>query len=421
MSQKRSLIHTPEGVRDIYSGECRRKLAVQEKILQVMYSYGFEHIQTPCFEFFDIFNQERGTVSSREMFKFFDRDNETLVLRPDMTPAVARCVAKYYHDDPMPLGLCYLERTFKNDSSYQGRLKERTETGAELIGDNSPEADAQMIAMLIGCLKAAGLQDFQVELGQAAFYQSLVEEAGLDQETEEELNQLIENKNLFGAEELLRELPMSQDLKEAFLCLPTLFGPIERVSQAGRLNLGEKAMASIRRLEEIHEILRDCGLEEYVSYDLGMLSSFRYYTGVIFKAYAHGTGDYIVTGGRYDKLLVQFGKDAPAVGFAIVVDRLMSALSRQQIPIPVKTANTVVLYESSARKAAIWLADHFRASQMYVQSMKRLDGKDLEDYKEMVRSRGMRNLMYLEGDGQTVRAFDMETGKEDAIPLSAYK
>ena len=125
MAGKNRLIHTPEGVRDSYNAECRKKLAVQDKILNTLYLYGYEHIQTPSFEYFDIFSKDRGSVSDREMFKFFDRDNNTLVLRPDMTPAVARCVAKYFMDDDMPLRLCYLERTFKNNSSYQGRLKER--------------------------------------------------------------------------------------------------------------------------------------------------------------------------------------------------------------------------------------------------------------------------------------------------------
>lgn len=421
MADKRSLIHTPEGVRDIYGVECAEKLAVQEKILKVMYSYGYEHIQTPSFEFFDIFNQDRGSVSSREMFKFFDRDNETLVLRPDMTPAAARCVAKYYMDDPMPLRLCYLERTYKNDTSYQGRLKERTETGAELIGDNCADADAQMIAMLIHCLQAAGLKEFQVELGQSAFYQSLIQEAELDAQTQQELNQLIENKNYFGVEALLKELPMREDLKKAFLCLPTLFGPIERIRQAASLDLGTGAAKAIARLEEIHQILSDCGLEGYVTYDLGMLSNFKYYTGIIFKAYTHGTGDYIVTGGRYDKLLIQFGKDAPAVGFAIVVDRLMSALSRQQIHVPVKMANTLVLYEESARTEGIWLAGRLRDNGLYVQSMRRSQDRDLKDYRNMVKSRGMRNLLYLEGQGRVVRALDVVKDSEDLIPLSSYE
>ena len=421
MAEKNYLIHTPEGVRDIYGAECRRKLAVQEKILQVLYSYGYEHIQTPSFEYFDIFSKDRGSVGQRELFKFFDRDNETLVLRPDMTPAVARFVAKYHCDDPMPLRLCYLERTFKNNSSYQGRLKERTETGAEMIGDDCADADAEMIAMVIDSLKAAGLKEFQVELGQVAFYRSLLEEAGFCGEVEEELNQLVENKNDFGVAELLKGQDIDEGLKQAFLKLPELFGSLEQIAQARKLTSAPRALAAIERLEQVHAILKSYGLADYVSFDLGMLSKYHYYTGIIFKAYTYGTGDYIVTGGRYDKLLMQFGKDAPAVGFVIVVDQLMAALSRQQIDVPVVLPGTVILYEQEARTGALWLAEHFRRQNLAVQSMKRKADRLLEDYQDMVRRRGQRNLLYLEGDGRTVRVMDMVKGSEDIIPLSEYE
>ena len=420
MTGKNKLIHTPEGVRDIYNGECRKKLAVQEKILNVFYLYGYEHIQTPSFEFFDIFSKDRGSVSSQEMFKFFDRDNNTLVLRPDMTPAVARCVAKYFMDDPMPLRLCYLERTFKNNSSYQGRLKERAESGAELIRDDCADADAEVIAMVIDSLKAAGLKEFQVELGHVAFYRSLTAEAGLAEETEEELNRLIENKNYFGAEELLRSLDIREDLRQAFLALPELFGPMEQIQRAADLTGNPQALEAVRRLEAVHRILADRGLERFVSYDLGMLSRYQYYTGIIFKAYTYGTGDYIVTGGRYDKLLVQFGKDTPAVGFAIVVDQLMAALSRQGIDVPVELMNTIILYEESARPGAMALADRLRSQKMAVQAMRRQEGRPLADYEAMARGRGLRNHLLLAGDGSKVQAIDIVNGSRDSIPLASY-
>lgn len=421
MAGNNRLIHTPEGVRDSYNAECRKKLAVQDKILNTFYLYGYEHIQTPSFEYFDIFSKDRGSVSDREMFKFFDRDNRTLVLRPDMTPAVARCVAKYFMDDDMPLRLCYLERTFKNNSSYQGRLKERAETGAELIGDDSADGDAEMIAMVIDSLKKAGLTDFQVELGQVAFYRSLLEEAGLDEDVEEELNELIENKNDFGVEELLKAQSMDDSLRQVFLKIPELFGSLEQISEAKKLTGNPTALAAIERLEQVHEILVSYGLADYVSYDLGMLSKYHYYTGIIFKAYTYGTGDYIVTGGRYDKLLVQFGKDTPAVGFVIVVDQLMAALSRQQIDTPVTLVNTVILYEVSARDSAITLGRYFKTKGLAVQSMKRRRDKTIEDYKAMAKDRHMRNLLYLKGGGQVVTAMDMVNGSVDEIPVSAYE
>ena len=149
MNMNNQLLHTPEGVRDIYAEECARKLAVEQKIQHVFGLYGYQSIETPVFEFFDIFKKERGSVGSQGMYKFFDRDNNTLVLRPDMTPPIARCVAKYYMDETKPLRLCYLGPTFINGTSYQGRLKESTQTGAELIGDDTADADAEMIAMAV--------------------------------------------------------------------------------------------------------------------------------------------------------------------------------------------------------------------------------------------------------------------------------
>ena len=260
-----TLLHTPDGVRDIYGKECAKKLSVQEGINHVFHLYGYENIETPTFEFFDIFNKQRGSVSSREMFKFFDRDNNTLVLRPDMTPAIARCVAKYYMDETMPLRLCYLERTFINNTSYQGRLKEVTQTGAEMIGDDSSSADAEMIAMVIDSLKAVGLQEFQVELGQVEFFRGLVEEAGMDAETQETLRELIENKNFFGAEELLLEQSMDEELRHVILKLPEFFGNIEQIQLAKTLTTNRRALQAIERLEKVHRILEAYGLADYIS------------------------------------------------------------------------------------------------------------------------------------------------------------
>lgn len=414
------LLHTPEGVRDIYAEECAKKLAVQDKLQNVFYLYGYQNIETPMFEFFDIFKKERGSVETKEMYKFFDRDNNTLVLRPDMTPSIARCVAKYFMDETMPLRLCYLGPTFINSTSYQGRLKESTQTGVELIGDDTNDADAEMIAVVIHALKAAGLQEFQVELGQVEFYRGLVEEAGMDEETKERLSEMIENKNYFGVEELLTEQTMSPELKRLFLKLPELFGDIAQIRLARSMTTNARALKAIERLERVQEILDSYGLGDYVSYDLGMLSKYSYYTGIIFKAYTYGTGEYIVTGGRYDKLLEQFGKEAPAVGFVIVVDQLMLALSRQKIETPINMVNTILLYDHSARLSGIHLAEHFREQGMAVQLIRRRSAETVEAYLSYAKRHHVRNLLYLAGDGETVTAYNAETGRADTIAYTDY-
>ena len=128
-------------------------------------------------------------------------------------------------------------------------------------------------------------------------------------ENEQELRKRIENKNYFGVEEILDNNNITGQLKEAFLKLPELFGSIDVIKSAKELTDNKKALQSIERLEKLYSILEDYGVSKYISFDLGMISNFNYYTGIIFKAYTYGSGDQIVAGGRYDKLLGQLWRN----------------------------------------------------------------------------------------------------------------
>ena len=205
------LLHTPEGVRDIYDNECRKKLKVLKKMHHVLSLYSYNDIQTPTFEFFDIFNQDKGSAASNEMYKFFDRDNNTLVLRPDITPSIARCVAKYYSDEDLPIRLCYQGNTFFNTHNHQGKLKEVTQLGAELINDDSSAADAEVIATVIDCFLASGIKEFQIEIGEVDFFKGILEEAHLDSKTGNEIRNFIHNRNFFGLESLIKELDLADN------------------------------------------------------------------------------------------------------------------------------------------------------------------------------------------------------------------
>ena len=326
---KEQLLHTPEGVRDIYGSEFVKKFELEHTLFEVMNSYGYQGIETPTFEFFDVFGKEVGTVPSKELYKFFDKDGNTLVRRPDMTPSIARAVSKYFHNDEA-IRLCYMGSTFINHDKYQGRLKETTQLGAELMGDGSVKADVELISMLVAALQKAGLKEFQVSLGQVRFFRSLLLEADLDAETEELLRIHISQKNRFAVEELVETLDIPESLKIAFGALADLSGSVEVLEKARSLTDNEMALEAIAILEDIYEGLKGCGCEKYVSFDLGMLSKYDYYTGIIFRAYTFGSGEAIVKGGRYDKLLSHFGRKLPAVGFAIVIDQLMLALNRKE-------------------------------------------------------------------------------------------
>ena len=325
MKNQNPLLHTPEGVRDIYGNEFVQKFELQQLLYRVLAGRGYQGIETPTFEFFDVFSREVGTVPSRELYKFFDKEGNTLVLRPDMTPSIARAVSKYFHDET-PIRLCYMGNTFINYDKYQGRLKETTQMGAELMGDGSVQSDVELLSVLVEALQEAGLREFQVSVGQVEFFKALLREAGIGNVAEESLRRLISDKNRFGAEELLSSYEIPEKLRNTFLEMATLTGGEEALQKARSLTDNAEALEALARLQEIYGGLKKKGYEKYVTFDLSMLSKYNYYTGIIFHAYSYGYGEPIAKGGRYDNLLSHFGRELPAVGFAIVVDQLQRAL-----------------------------------------------------------------------------------------------
>lgn len=355
------IFHTPEGVRDIYNGECSQKHHLQTEIRKVFDSYGYEEIETPSFEYFEVFSREVGTIPSKDLYKFFDREGNTLVLRPDFTPSVSRACATYFNPEHQVITLSYTGNTFINNSSYQGRLKETTQMGVERIGDDSAEADAELLAMTVECLLKVGLKEFQVSVGQVDYFKSLLQDANLDIEEEENLRSLISQKNYFGVEDLVRSQNIPESLEKAFLELPHLFGSSEVLQKARSLTDNICAIKAVERLEEIYEILKIYGYEKYVSFDFGMLSKFQYYTGIIFQAYTYGTGEPVVKGGRYNNLLKHFGKPAASIGFGITVDNLLMALSRQKISLPEKKSPVILTYTEANRREAILEAQKLRS------------------------------------------------------------
>lgn len=397
---KPELLQTPEGVRDIYGRECELKNHIQDKIHGVIKSYGFHDIQTPSFEFFDIFNKERGSVTSCEMYKFFDRNNNTLVLRPDITPSIARSVAKYYENEKLQVRLCYVGNTYINTSNYQGKLKEITQAGAELINDDTSDADAEMIALTVEALLEAGLTEFQLDIGHVGFFNGLVEEAGLDEMQISELKSLLVRKNTFAVEQYLSNLPVDEAVKAMLIKLPDMFGSDEYIDYAKKNVKNKCSLAAIDRLDKLYSIIETYGLKQYVNFDLGMLSNYNYYTGTIFKAYTYGTGEPIATGGRYDRLLKQFGKNGAAIGVAINIDQLMLAIERQKLAPEFETKTCIILYRSEDRKKAIELASSKRKNGVCVQMMRKSSKISVDEYKLYADNNHIDELIVIDATGE---------------------
>ena len=369
------ILHIPEGLRDIYGPECINKSRFEKAIKDCMHLYGYSDVVTPTFEYFDIFNKERGTVSSRDMFKLEDREGNTLVLRPDITPSLARVAAKYYKDCVMPVRLCYRAKQYINHTSLQGKLKETTQLGVEFYNDNSVCADFEVISLAIESVKACGVKNFKVVIGNVEFFKGLYASANLSAEEEEELTGLIQMKSIFGLEAFAEKCNAGDQIKKLISVLAETSGKagvLEHLKESGLLP--DACLAAVERLSELAAMLNEAGYEDHITYDFSAISKYSYYTGIFFKVITYGSGEPIAGGGRYDNLTGQFGFDVPAIGMAVTLDYLMMSLENEKLMPAIEDKCAVVFYSSGNTAAAMKKAKSMREKGKAVRLVHDEDG-----------------------------------------------
>ena len=322
-------LHTPEGVKDYLPREYAFKKQIENNIQAVFENYGYCAIDTPTFEFAQVY-EGMGGIDSKRMHKLLDRDGSILGLRPDITPAIARIASTAYESGEVPLKFSYTGNCFRYNENYQGKMREFTQSGVELIGVNSVEADTEVLEAAVKALLASGLKDFRIDVGDVAFLQGIIEEAGISAEDAEKIRESIVGKNYVKVSETVNSLDTRDDIKKLFAALPLLIGGIDLLEKLGFSVKNQKSLSALAHLHKIYDILEEKGIEKYISFDFGVVGHLDYYTGIVFRGYAYGSGFSIVDGGRYDNMVKNFGADYPAVGFSININHLMSAISAQE-------------------------------------------------------------------------------------------
>ena len=377
-------LHTPIGLSDILPEECEKKKEVENIINDVFVSMGYREIETPAFEYYDVFSGGSGQISQENMFKFFDEKGRILTLRPDITTSIARVAATKLQDENLPIRLCYTGNVFRAETTEGVRQREFTQSGIELLGSDTPNADAEVITAAIEALFAVGISDFQVEIGQVAFFNGLVEQAGLSHEDIEKLRERIECKDSLGIKELTEKLHLTDEIKSLKIALPELFGDLSVVDKADVSGLNPISKADLDNIRSIYKLLESYGFSDVISIDLGMLQSIDYYTGSIFKCYTHGVGFPVCAGGRYNNLVGKFGKNMSAVGVAFGINRILSALRKIEDENE-EIANSVVFAKSGCDADAYIFAKNLRVSgfccEQYIDGY---DEKEAEKYAEKV-------------------------------------
>jgi len=222
------------------------------------------------------------------------------------------------------------------NESGGGRQREFTQAGVELMGSQSPAADAEIIAMAIESAQAIGIKDLQVSIGQVNFFNGLVAEWGLEVEIAEKLLRLIDAKDMVAIEELADRIGLAGKAREVLLQMPSLYGTYEVIDQLETLVENSLSREALENLRAVLAHLDAAGLLEFVSLDLGQLQSLNYYSGVIFKGFTYGLGFPLFSGGRYDQLVSNFGRDLSATGFSIGLNFALTALRRQGHSLPAR-------------------------------------------------------------------------------------
>lgn len=316
---------TPEGSRDYLFEECDDRRNIEKILAELFKENSYKKVITPSIEFFDVFRNDGSTALADEMYKFTDSKGRTTVLRPDNTMPIARMVATRLNKEDFPVRLYYNQNVFIRGKDLDGRPNEIAQSGIELIGDGSNDADIEVISMAVESLKRCNFTSFKIEIGNAAFFKVILDKMDVSARTKTEICKLIESKNYAALGDLLNELPSSREA-EVIRKLPRLFGDVTVINEAMKLYKNKEALEALKYLKSVYEELCDAGLKDYIMIDLGLVNRSNYYTGVIFRGYAEGSGLTVLSGGRYDNLLEKFGMPAPAIGFAIEVGDLCEAM-----------------------------------------------------------------------------------------------
>ena len=321
----------PAGVRDVLPEECRALNAAEERLGRKFAEAGFCPIRTAGLEYYDTFAGIKSAVAQSKMFKMTDKDGNLIVLRPDMTLACARIAATKLHAERAKL--CYFSNIY--DFSAGGNSeREVAQAGVEIFGEEGAFSDAYAVAFAAECLKEIGLQDFIIDIGHVGFYKGLLEGSGLSEAASEEIRGYINAKDAVNTEIALKNHGASERAQAAILALPSLFGDVSVLDEAAKLTDSPLALGALAHLKKVYAYLTEMGAEKYVSFDLGTVKSLAYYSGMVFTGLAEGVGAPVLSGGRYDGLCAQFGKNLAAVGFAVGLSRVLRALNGAEAPVP---------------------------------------------------------------------------------------
>ena len=389
---------TPEGTKDLLFGECIVRRNIESSLMGLFRSRGYSETITPGLEFYDVFNLNSRYFPQENLYKLTDSKGRLLVMRPDNTMPIARIVATRLRDADLPLKLCYAEAVYTTEPSLKGRSDEVVQTGIELIGSQLKMADLEVISTAVDSLSSFGME-FSLELGHIGIFKELVGKLEASDKDKEAIRKLIENKNFPALNDLLDSFGSSPVII-ALKKLPALFGGEEVFEKAEELMPDENIKHILDELREVYADASElCGGDGTITVDLGLVNKTDYYTGLIIKGYLQGHGEEVLSGGRYDRLISEFGYDVPAIGFAVNINAVAKLMEKSDVLPAEPKADVIVYAEEGCEVAALKAARELREQGLIVENAL---FDDLESVREYAMEKKIAKVVVIDGESKEV-------------------
>jgi len=414
-SKTRSIL--PKGIATFGPVTSAQKRGIERELLSVFSQWGYQEVIPPIFEYLDVMAEGLDEEMINRGYKVVDRGSgRLLLLRPDVTPQIARMVAALMRDQPLPLRLCYSVNVFRDEEEHAGRERELFQIGGELIGWDAPQADAEVIAIAIEALRHLGLRSFKLAIGQVEFFSGFLDGLGLSAQIQKKIRNAVTRKESSELKEIIIRAKIPSKVAGKILAVPELFGQEEVLKAAGRLVNGRTTERSLARLEEVYRLLVSSGYRDHLLIDLGEIRGFDYYTGIVFEVFAKGLGYAVGGGGRYDRMLGKFGYDCPSTGFAFDLVRLYHALNQVEKRTSHEALGFLIASSSSQSVKAFRLAKVLREKGYRVAL--RMWAGDLQDAIRYAQGIGMEKVLLLEDPERASRGpASRETVSDEVVML----
>ena len=409
----RKMIQRPRGTRDFGPAEMARRRAAEQSMRDTCHRFGFGEVVTPAFEQAELFTLRSGEAIVDEMYVFKDKGDREMALRPEITASVIRFFVNEMSNSPKPLKLYYVGNCFRYENPQSGRYREFFQLGAELIGNDNPETDAEVISLAVECLRATGLQDFTVRIGHIGVLKSLVLEEIADSSLAGDVLRMIDKEDFDAVARAFDTNGIPGELLESITSIAGTKGGVEVLESVEQTEANE-------HLRELFEILKLYGLDD-CQLDLGIVRGLDYYTGMVFEIDAPrlGAEKQVLGGGSYTLSELFGGEPVFSTGFAIGIDRVMLALDAEREPpehVPLDAY--VVPTEDAMRKYAFAIVSKLRL-------------KDLRADVDLMRRSMSKNLKYASSVGakyavivgkdemakRSVTLRDMKSGEQTLVPV----